>query len=72
MNDQEGVKSTRQYELILLGATGYTGKFAAHHLTASAPTDLRWAIAGRNESKLAILATELEDSNSDREAPGMY
>lgn len=69
-NNKEGAEKTRQYELILLGATGYTGKFAAQHLTLSAPTDLKWAIAGRNQSKLASLSEELKKLNDDRIPPG--
>lgn len=65
-NSQKG----RQYELILLGATGYTGKFTAQHITASLPTDLKWAIAGRNYSKLATLAQELKRKQGDRVQPG--
>jgi short subunit dehydrogenase-like uncharacterized protein len=45
--------------LILFGATGYTGRKAAHYLNAHAPEGLEWAIAGRNEEKLASLLAEL-------------
>jgi len=48
-------KEAKQSELILLGATGYTEKFAAQHISASLPTDLRWAIVGCNGTKLATL-----------------
>ncbi|MBK9071589.1 MAG: saccharopine dehydrogenase NADP-binding domain-containing protein [Myxococcales bacterium] len=42
-----------EFELILWGATGYTGQLVASYLAAHAPADLRWAIAGRDASKLA-------------------
>ncbi len=45
--------------LILFGATGYTGRKAAHYLHANAPADLEWAIAGRNPAKLNALRDEL-------------
>ena len=41
----------RQYEVILYGATGFTGQLCAEYLGKSYP-DLRWAIAGRNKDKL--------------------
>ncbi|GME33541.1 Saccharopine dehydrogenase / Homospermidine synthase [Neofusicoccum parvum] len=61
----------RQYELVLLGATGYTGKLTAEHITTSLPTDLKWAIAGRNEKKLANVAEELKRLNPDRPQPAI-
>jgi short subunit dehydrogenase-like uncharacterized protein len=61
---------SRQYDLILYGATGYTGKYTAEYLQAHAPTDLNWAIAGRNAQKLQALLKELEGLNSDRKQPG--
>jgi short subunit dehydrogenase-like uncharacterized protein len=63
--------SERQYEAIVFGATGYTGKYTAEHITTDLPTDFKWAIAGRNESKLQGLATELKSLNPDRAQPGI-
>jgi short subunit dehydrogenase-like uncharacterized protein len=62
---------SRQYELILFGATGYTGKYCAEHITAALPTDLKWAVAGRNASKLAAIVHELKKLNADRDAPSV-
>ncbi|KAJ9665764.1 hypothetical protein H2201_004072 [Coniosporium apollinis] len=61
----------RQYELVLLGATGYTGKLCAEHITQCLPTDLRWAVAGRNHKKLAAVVEELESLNPNREPPAI-
>jgi len=61
----------RQYEIILLGATGYTGKYCAEHIVKNLPTDLRWAVAGRNESKLSTLVDHLKSLNTDRQEPGI-
>lgn len=72
MDTNNNSKDARQYELILLGATGYTGKFTAQHISASLPTDLKWAMAGRNYGKLASLAEELKRKNGDRIQPGTY
>lgn len=48
----------KPYDLVLFGATGFTGRQTAHLLAAEA-TGLKWAIAGRSEEKLAALAAEL-------------
>jgi short subunit dehydrogenase-like uncharacterized protein len=44
----------REFEVIVYGATGYTGRLVAEHLlkTYGASGDLAWAIAGRSEAKL--------------------
>jgi short subunit dehydrogenase-like uncharacterized protein len=62
----------RKYELILYGATGYTGKYTAEFLQLNAPTDLKWAIAGRNAQKLEEIGRELKELNKDRAQPGTY
>lgn len=43
--------AARRYELIIYGATGYTGREAVAYLAEKASRlDLRWAIAGRDET----------------------
>ena len=59
----------KQYELIVLGATGHTGKLCAEHIATSLPTSLKWAVAGRSRSKLSSLAAELQTLNADRVQP---
>ncbi|KAK2748176.1 hypothetical protein FQN57_001301 [Myotisia sp. PD_48] len=61
--------AVRDFEIVLLGATGYTGKLCAEHIAKSLPTDLKWGIAGRSTQKLEALATELQALNSDRRPP---
>lgn len=61
----------RKYELVLLGATGFTGKLTAEYITEHLPTDLVWAIAGRSESKLQGILGELKKINPDRKQPGL-
>lgn len=63
--------SERQYELILLGATGYTGNYCAEHIVTRLPTNLRWAVAGRNAPKLNTVLEEIKSLNPDRLAPGV-
>lgn len=60
----------RPYEIVLLGATGYTGRLTAEYITTHVATDLRWAIAGRNGKKLQEIADELKKLNPDRVQPG--
>jgi short subunit dehydrogenase-like uncharacterized protein len=52
----------REYDLVLLGATGFTGRLVAGYLAGAAERErrpIRWAIAGRNRDKLAAIAQEL-------------
>ena len=47
------------YDIVLYGATGFTGQQCARHFAEHAPADLRWAIAGRSQGKLDALAAEV-------------
>ncbi|HWT93502.1 MAG TPA: saccharopine dehydrogenase NADP-binding domain-containing protein [Solirubrobacteraceae bacterium] len=49
----------RAYDIVLFGATGFTGKLTAKYLAEHAPQGLRWAIAGRSREKLERLREEL-------------
>ena len=44
----------RPYDLIVFGATGYTGKNVIQYVARSAKElgDIKWAVAGRDEIKL--------------------
>jgi short subunit dehydrogenase-like uncharacterized protein len=44
--------ASRDLDVVLLGATGFTGALTADYLAEHAPAGLRWALAGRNRSKL--------------------
>jgi short subunit dehydrogenase-like uncharacterized protein len=61
----------RPYELVLLGATGYTGELTAEYIQEHVATDLKWAIAGRNGKKLHQIAEKLKKMNPDRIQPGI-
>ncbi|KAL1305831.1 hypothetical protein AAFC00_003992 [Neodothiora populina] len=63
--------SDREYEIVVFGATGFTGKLTSEHVVTHLPTDLKWAVAGRSEGKLQQLVKELQASNPDRLAPGV-
>src|SRR3984957_6265859 len=42
----------RKYDLVLYGASGFTGRQTVEYCRQFAPSGLRWAIAGRNRAKL--------------------
>ncbi|KAM5355921.1 hypothetical protein ACJ41O_002567 [Fusarium nematophilum] len=47
-------------DIVLLGATGYTGRLTAAYMAKAIPETISWAIAGRNRAKLADLQEELQ------------
>jgi len=53
----------RDYDIVVFGATGYTGSLVTDYLARSKPA-LRWAIAGRDEEKLAERSQELRSKSS--------
>src|SRR3954453_18706120 len=44
--------SDRELDLVLFGATGFTGRLTADYLARHAPPGLRWGLAGRNRARL--------------------
>lgn len=63
------MSSGRQYDIILLGATGYTGKLTAEYIASSVSEPLKWAIAGRSQSKLGELAAKLKSASGPNNTP---
>ena len=55
----------RPFDLVLFGATGFTGKLVAEYLATAAPRDTRWALAGRNRAKLTEIRDELAPPGID-------
>ncbi|GAA3654616.1 saccharopine dehydrogenase NADP-binding domain-containing protein [Nocardioides ginsengisoli] len=51
--------TARPYDVVLFGATGFTGGLTADYLAAHAPAGLRWALAGRSETRLAEVRDRL-------------
>jgi short subunit dehydrogenase-like uncharacterized protein len=49
----------RPHDIVLFGATGFTGGLTAEYLANSVPEGTRWAIAGRNRSKLEGVRSRL-------------
>src|SRR4051812_958048 len=50
----------RPYDIVLYGATGFTGALTAEYLAEHAG-DTRWALAGRNRGKLEAVRTSLAE-----------
>lgn len=61
--------TSREYDVILLGATGYTGRLTAEYLASSVSSNIKWAIAGRSQSKLTDLTSHLKALNGPGGAP---
>jgi hypothetical protein len=54
----------RTYDVVVLGATGFTGRLAALHLAKTygcTGDNVRWAIAGRSKEKLEAVKQSLAD-----------
>ena len=52
----ESASLERQYDIIVWGATGFTGRLVTEYMaTRYLDSNVRWAIAGRNSSKLESL-----------------
>ncbi len=50
---------SKSFDIVLWGATGYTGQLVAAYLAHNADSSVRWAIAGRNQEKLEKLRDSL-------------
>ena len=49
----------RDFDLIVYGATGFTGRLVAEYLVKAYPGRPRWAMAGRSAAKLAQVRDEI-------------
>lgn len=49
----------RDFDIVLYGVTGFVGGLTAEYLAEHAPEGLRWALAGRNTSKLEAVRDRL-------------
>jgi short subunit dehydrogenase-like uncharacterized protein len=55
--------AARTHDIVLFGATGFTGGLTAEYLAEHAPTTTRWALAGRDQGKLEALRKRLAAIN---------
>ena len=53
------VRSGRDHDVVVLGATGFTGELTAAYLAEHAPAGLRWALAGRSRGRLEAVRARL-------------
>lgn len=59
-------ETSKKYDIVLLGATGFTGKLIAAYLAEHASEEsYTWAIAGRNESRLSELRNSFAEIKPD-------
>src|SRR5436190_753820 len=67
-------KAARPFDIILLGATGFTGRLVAEYLIKNYGSDdsLKWAIAGRDQDKLQHLQGELAGLHSSAKGPEIF
>ena len=53
------VAMTAPYDVVVLGATGFTARLATAHLARTRPEGLRWALAGRSRERLEKARADL-------------
>ena len=53
------MSTEREFDLVLVGATGFVGRLTAAHLAEHAPSSVRIALAGRSESRLGEVRSSL-------------
>ncbi|BFZ57496.1 hypothetical protein PYCC9005_004548 [Savitreella phatthalungensis] len=49
-----------EYDIAVVGATGFTGKLVARYLVKSGPRNLKWCVVGRSQAKLNDVVDELK------------
>ena len=57
--------TAREFDIVLFGATGATGRLTAKHLAEQASPGLRVALAGRSATRLEALSDDLEGPAKD-------
>ncbi len=48
-------KTNAEFDIVVFGASGFTGRLVAEYLAQQYPSGLKWAMAGRNLDKLAAV-----------------
>src|SRR5579884_2734387 len=62
---REDARMTREFDLVLYGASGFVGKLTAEHLAVAAPDGVTVALAGRSLSKLESVRASLPARAAD-------
>lgn len=56
---------TREFDLIVFGATGFTGQYVAEEVAQIAEEEkITWAVAGRNVNKLKAILENVHKTTS--------
>jgi hypothetical protein len=61
----------RELDIVIVGASGYTGRLCTKYFATELPSMLRWAIAGRSKGKLEKLVAYLSNIQ-DVSEPSKY
>lgn len=64
-------KADRPFDIVLYGATGFTGGLVADYLMRNMPVGGSWAVAGRSRTKLDAIVARLATEMPDVPAPGV-
>jgi short subunit dehydrogenase-like uncharacterized protein len=61
---ESNMSKNREFDVIIWGATGFTGRLVAEYYLKQygLDSDLKWAMAGRSQTKLELIRTELGDN----------
>ena len=59
--------SGRDHDIVVVGATGFTGGLATEYLIRNAPPETRLALAARDTSRLEAVCQKLAGTGADRE-----
>lgn len=68
MNDT-GTSAQRDLDLVVWGASGYTGRLVTQAVARRAPPGLRWTVGGRSEEKLKDVLDALPTGSATPAAP---
>lgn len=72
MNQTPKTPTIRTYDIVVYGATGFTGRLVADHMVRTMPPGSSWAIAGRNEAKLQAEMQRLKQLPGADVQPAAY
>lgn len=64
-------RRSREYDVVLFGATGFTGCLTADYLARNGPTGMRWAIAGRDVDRLQAVTARLSSYTPNADSVGV-
>lgn len=64
-------KAARPFDIVLYGATGFTGGLVADYLARNVPEGGSWAVAGRSREKLDAVVARLAEAGGAAPAPAI-